>query len=85
MTKLAKTILEDGSKIDHKKKFLPFGVFTHISNGSGVKSEQRNLMCKLEAQKVAERERAKGNMARVVRHGKMYLVYYRWGHLVAAV
>jgi len=73
-----KVKLEDGSEIEHKKKFSN-GVYTQIRNGSGVKSEQRDLMAKSEAQKVAERERAKGNLARIVKHGTKYLVYYKWG------
>jgi len=73
-----KVKLEDGSEIEQKRKFSN-GVFTQIGNGSGVKSEQRELMTKQEAQKVAERERAKGNFARVVKHGTKYLVFYKWG------
>jgi len=71
-----KVKLEDGSEIEQKKKFSN-GVYTQIGNGSGVKSEQRELMSKSEAQKIAERERTKGNLARVVKHGNKYLVYYK--------
>lgn len=73
-----KIILEDGSHVEHKKKFSD-GVYAQIGNGSDVKSEQRELMYKLEAQNVAEREVARGNSVRIVKHKNKYLVYHKWG------
>ncbi len=73
-----KVKLEDGSEIELRKKFSN-GVYTQTGNGSGIKSEQRELMSKAEAQKVAERFRLKGNLARVVKHSNKYLVYYKFG------
>ena len=70
--------LEDGSIIELRRRFKN-GVYTQIGNGSGIKSEQRELMDKSEAKQVVKREILKGNSAKVVKHGCKFLVYYKWG------
>lgn len=72
-------LLEDGSLIELKKRFID-GVYTQISNGSGIKSEQRELMGISEALKIAKREQIRGVLTKIVKHGNKYLVYYKYNN-----
>jgi hypothetical protein len=77
-SRIIKVNLEDGSIIELRRRFKD-GVYTQIGNGSGIKSEQRELMDESEAKQVVKREILKGNSAIMIKHGSMFLVYYKWG------
>ncbi len=72
--KATKIILEDGSEVALRRKYSN-GTYVQTSNGAGKSSKRRNLMARTEVEKLCINYRRRGWGARIVRHGRKYLLY----------